>query len=189
MLHAHPNRVGKRWLLLPVSAGVFIGLACQQEAKPILPTAMRKQVAPQSSVYEQVEQMPVYPGGSEQLLADLNARVEPLFPMAAARAANLNGKVTLDYVVDAAGVMRTVVVKQAAAPKPGQEVVAQKASEAGLQAVRGLKTQWKPGYHDGKAVAVRGTLTLIFQSQLYTITGGVHKPNQGRWYSLIWLVR
>jgi len=188
MLYAHLVRIGKRWLLLPVSAGAFIGLACQQEVEPSTSSALNRQPVFQAPVYEQVAQTPMYPGGSSQLLKDLHTQVKPLFPSTAAKAADLNGKVLIDYVVDAAGIMRTAIIKQAVTPEPGQEIVAQQASEAALKAVQGLKAHWKPGYQNGGAVAVRGTLTLIFQSQPYTITGGSHKPSQGKWYSLIWLV-
>jgi len=103
-----------------------------------------------SEIYRSVEQMPRYPGGEAALMKYLGANIR--YPEDAAKN-NIEGRVVLQFVVEADGSIGEVKVVRSVDPSLDAE------------AVRVIKSipKFTPGRHDGKAVAVWYTIPVSFQ--------------------------
>ena len=104
------------------------------------------------TVFEVVEYMPEYPGGIAALMKYLGENMR--YPVSA-QEAKMQGRVTVEFVVDKEGKVK--------APKVLRSVD----KELDAEAVRlvGTLPDWKPGMQKGQTVAVRYTIPVMFRLQ------------------------
>ena len=103
-------------------------------------------------VYDVVEQMPSFPGGSKALMEYLDKNIK--YPVSAQKNL-LEGRVILQFIVDKKGRLSDIKVAKKVEPSLDAE------------AVRVVKSmpRWNPGIEKGKAVKVRYTLPVTFRLQ------------------------
>jgi len=131
---------GTRMLIFTLSAAcLFILLSCNQ----------RGLVRSHEKVYEMVEQMPEYPGGSQEMLKFVASSVR--YPVKA-QENRIQGKVFVGFVVGRDGLVKDVKVVRGVDPLLDEE------------SVRVVNTfpVWTPGKQKGKLAAVRYTLPINF---------------------------
>ena len=106
--------------------------------------------SPEPKVYDMVEKMPSFPGGSEALKEYLKKNTRYPNPDAC-----IQGRVVVVFVVDEKGNLSDVKVARSVEPSLDAE------------AVRVVKSmpRWNPGIEKGKAVKVRYTLPVTFRLQ------------------------
>lgn len=173
-----------RWLVVPASVVLLAATACEQTTTPEKPAvadaaeshtvppapAIDTQVAPPpptpgvrnllyTKVYQYVEQMPRYQGGPEHLLADVQKQLH--YP-AAAKAAKLQGKVFVGFVVSEKGRVQDVELKKGMNAPAGLEAVARQMDKAAMVAVQTLPGKWTPGQQSGNPVPVAFTIPVTF---------------------------
>jgi len=102
-----------------------------------------------NGVYNEVEEMPEYPGGVNALMSEIAANVK--YPEEAKKN-GIQGKVYVSFVVDEQGKVTNAKIER------GVEASLDKES---LRVVNGLKT-WKPGKEKGKAVKVAYTIPINY---------------------------
>ena len=104
--------------------------------------------SPEPKVYDMVEKMPSFPGGSEALKEYLKKNTRYPNPDAC-----IQGRVVGVFVVDEKGNLSDVKVARSLEPSLDAE------------AVRVVKSmpRWNPGMQNGKAVKVRYTLPVTFR--------------------------
>ena len=104
--------------------------------------------SPEPKVYDMVEKMPSFPGGSEALKEYLKKNTRYPNPDAC-----IQGRVVVVFVVDEKGNLSDVKVARSVEPSLDAE------------AVRIVKSmpRWNPGIEKGKAVKVRYTLPVTFR--------------------------
>ena len=104
--------------------------------------------SPEPKVYDMVEKMPSFPGGSEALKEYLKKNTRYPNPDAC-----IQGRVVVVFVVDEKGNLSDVKVARSVEPYLDAE------------AVRVVKSmpRWNPGIEKGKAVKVRYTLPVTFR--------------------------
>ena len=104
--------------------------------------------SPEPKVYDMVEKMPSFPGGSEALKEYLKKNTRYPNPDAC-----IQGRVVAVFVVDEKGNLSDVKVARSVEPSLDAE------------AVRVVKSmpRWNPGIEKGKAVKVRYTLPVTFR--------------------------
>ena len=104
--------------------------------------------SPEPKVYDMVEKMPSFPGGSEALKEYLKKNTRYPNPDAC-----IQGRVVVVFVVDEKGNLSDVKVARGMEPSLDAE------------AVRVVKSmpRWNPGIEKGKAVKVRYTLPVTFR--------------------------
>ncbi len=107
---------------------------------------------PPQVVFETVDEMPVFPGGSSELMAYLAKNIR--YPVLA-QEAGTEGRVIVQFVIGADG--------KVTSPK----VVRSIQKDLDAEAIRLCKNMpvWQPGKHNGKAVAVRYTVPILFKLQ------------------------
>jgi TonB family protein len=177
----------RRWkqcAFLPIGMMALGITACEQKAarvKPVAKDAAESRAVPPSSaidpqvapppptpgvrnlldtkVYQYVDQMPRYQGGPEHLLADVTKQIR--YP-AAAKAAKLQGKVFVAFVVSEEGRVQDVQLQKGITASPHLEAAAQQINEAAVAAVQALPGKWTPGQQNGNAVPVAFTIPVNF---------------------------
>lgn len=181
MLTSHsPVRRWKQWLLLPLSAALLLLAACEKSAETPAVSAQKSTSdqtmppppPPPPPVYSYVEQMPEYPGGQAQLLADIGKLV--VYP-ATALAEKLEGRVFVKFIVAPDGILQAAQLQKGIdyeVKYPGADgqqqttrittPAAQALNEAALKAIRNLPGKWKPGRQNGQPVAVFYTVPITF---------------------------
>ena len=104
--------------------------------------------SPEPKVYDMVEKMPSFPGGSEALKEYLKKNTRYPNPDAC-----IQGRVVVVFVVDEKGNLSDIKVARSVEPSLDAE------------AVRVVKSmpRWNPGIEKGKAVKVRYTLPVTFR--------------------------
>ncbi|HEX8348551.1 MAG TPA: M56 family metallopeptidase [Hymenobacter sp.] len=156
----------KQWLLLPVSAVLFISMACVQATEPVIP-AVGELASSKPKVYEHVEQMPVYPGGNSKLFSDITQYGihdgRHLYSRTTI-ASQVQGRLIVRFVVAEDGTVRTVDFKKATPSLTGPEAAVKEVQQAALAAVQNLPGTWTPGRHAGKPVPV--TLAVVCDMNL-----------------------
>ena len=102
------------------------------------------------NIFDVVEQMPEFPGGMDEMMKYLSMNVR--YPEAAKKA-GLQGRVVVQFVVEADGSVSNA------------EVVRSVNEELDAEAVRVIEKmpKWKPGMQDGKAVRVRYNIPIAFR--------------------------
>ena len=179
---AAPVHRWKRWLPLPLSAGLLLLVACEQDLENAIPPPPPPTLTPASNqlvpppppppAYTYVEQMPEYAGGQEKLLADVGKLVK--YP-AVALAEKIEGRVFVKFIIGADGAMQAIHLHKGIgtavvnSDTPGEEQVesaatpgAQALNETALNTVRHLPGKWTPGRQNGKAVAVHYIVPITF---------------------------
>ena len=106
--------------------------------------------SPEPKVYDMVEKMPSFPGGSEALKEYLKKNTRYPNPDAC-----IQGRVVVVFVVDEKGNLSDVKVARSVEPSLDAEAV---------RVVESMP-RWNPGIEKGKAVKVRYTLPVTFRLQ------------------------
>lgn len=103
-------------------------------------------------VFDMVEQMPSFPGGQEALMKYIGNHLR--YP-AIAQEQGVQGRVICQFVVGKDGQVRDVVVVRTLDPSCDKEAV---------RVLSGMP-KWIPGKQNGKAVAVKYTVPIVFRLQ------------------------
>lgn len=106
-----------------------------------------------TQVYQMVEQMPEFPGGSNGLMTYLRNSI--IYPQEA-RDANIQGKCFVTFVVDSNGKIKDARVQKSS----GNEAL----DKESVRVVESMP-RWTPGKQNGKNVAVQYTLPIMFRLQ------------------------
>ena len=106
-----------------------------------------------TQVYQVVEQMPEFPGGSNGLMTYLRNCI--IYPQEA-RDANIQGKCFVTFVVDSNGKIKDARVQKSS----GNEAL----DKESVRVVESMP-RWTPGKQNGKNVAVQYTLPIMFRLQ------------------------
>lgn len=106
----------------------------------------------QGEVYDMVEQQPLFPGGSKELMAWLGQNLR--YPVKA-QENGIQGRVICQFVITKEGKVADIKIMRGVSPELDEE------------AVRVIKAMpaWTPGKQDGQAVNVRYTLPVTFRLQ------------------------
>ena len=104
-------------------------------------------------VYQVVEQMPEFPGGTNGMMTFLRNSI--IYPQEA-RDANIQGKCFVTFVVDSNGKIKDARVQKSS----GNEAL----DKESVRVVESMP-QWTPGKQNGKNVAVQYTLPIMFRLQ------------------------
>lgn len=104
----------------------------------------------EEKVFDVVEQMPAFPGGMDEMMKYLSMNVR--YPEAAKKA-GLQGRVVVQFVVEADGSVSNA------------KVVRSVNEDLDVEAVRVIEKMpnWKPGMQNGKAVRVRYNIPIAFR--------------------------
>ena len=103
-------------------------------------------------VFDMVEQMPSFPGGQGELMKYISKNLR--YP-AIAQENGIQGRVICQFVVGKDGQVRDVVVVRTLDPSCDKEAV---------RVLSGMP-KWIPGKQNGKAVAVKYTVPIVFRLQ------------------------
>ena len=106
-----------------------------------------------TQVYQAVEQMPEFPGGSNGLMTYLRNSI--IYPQEA-RDANIQGKCFVTFVVDSNGKIKDARVQKSS----GNEAL----DKESVRVVESMP-RWTPGKQNGKNVAVQYTLPIMYRLQ------------------------
>lgn len=107
-------------------------------------------VQDEPTIFEIVEQMPSFPGGAAEMMRYIGENMK--YPVVA-QESNIQGRVTIRFVVSATGDIDDVQVVRSLDPSCDRE------------AIRVVKSmpRWTPGRQNGKNVAVYFTLPVLFR--------------------------
>ena len=111
--------------------------------------ASRAEIAPKDSIYAAVDVMPEFPGGMQAMMEFLKNNLR--YPEEL-RAKGTQGNVVVQFVVDKEGSLTDVQVLRSVHPQMDAEAI---------RVVKAMP-RWKPGMQDGKAVAVKYTVPVVF---------------------------
>ncbi|SNR29240.1 MULTISPECIES: energy transducer TonB [Hymenobacter] len=104
-----------------------------------------------AEVYTYTEQMPVYPGGQEQLLKDISRWTK--YPAVSLRNRH-QGKVFVKFVVGADGLVDDIRIETGVTPE---------LDAAALAAIRSMRSvRFRPGFQNWRAVSVHFTVPITF---------------------------
>ena len=106
----------------------------------------------EGQVFEVVEQMPSFPGGTEGLMRYLSKNIK--YPVGAQKAGT-QGRVVVEEIIDANGNVTNPKVSQGVDPLLDAEAIR----------VTANMPKWQPGTQRGQAVNVRYTFPIIFRLQ------------------------
>ena len=114
----------------------------------------QKTVVSQSnqSVYDQVEQMPEFPGGMPAMIEFLQTNLK--YPKDAIKQ-QVGGRVMVMFVVETDGTLSNVRVARKVFPSLDKEAV---------RVVKAMP-KWKPGKEKGRPVRVNFTLPVVFSTK------------------------
>lgn len=115
-------------------------------------SAGEKPKVDENRVYDVVEQMPSFPGGSSKLMTYLSQNIK--YPVVAEEH-GIQGRVVVQFVVERDGSISDVKIVNSADPLLNSE------------AVRVIKSmpKWTPGKQDGQPVRVKYTIPVTFKLQ------------------------
>ena len=135
---------------IPVIALALLAFANPTTNSAVIESSASQDNAPQSKVYDSVEQMPEFPGGMEALIDFLSSNVH--YPENAVKN-DVEGRVLVQFVIEKTGEIGDV------------KVVRSVDEELDAEAVRVVKSmpKFEPGRINGKAVAVWYTLPIMFK--------------------------
>lgn len=126
-------------------------LMCAMALICLVTANAQKTVVSQSNqnVYDEVEQMPEFPGGMEAMINFIQTNIK--YPKDAIKQ-EVSGRVMVMFVVETDGSLSNVRVARKVFPSLDAE------------AVRVIKTmpKWKPGKEKGKVVRVNYTMPVVF---------------------------
>jgi len=101
-------------------------------------------------VYEEVEEMPEFPGGMEALMKYLSTNIK--YPKDAVKQ-KIEGRVMVTFIVDTDGSISDVKTVKTVYPSIDKESV---------RVVKKMP-KWKPGKKDGRPVRVQYALPIVFR--------------------------
>lgn len=146
--------------LIPVCAALsFICMSFSmrsfKDTRPSSPsvTVFNQEIRDTGRVFTSVEQNPQYPGGERNLLFDLSAYLSNHYPREAKKN-NIQGRVTINFIVEADGQISNLRVLKGAELGGGL-------AEAALRAVQKLK-RFTPGKQGGVPVRVSYSVPITF---------------------------
>jgi TonB family protein len=157
----------KTWIVILLAVSLFTITSCNQkkltkssvsrvntEQKKLTksPISRVNTEQTQEKVYQEVEQMPEFPGGNAELRNFLMHSVR--YPIDAMKN-KIQGKVFVSFVVGKDGFVKDAKVARGADPLLDAEA---------LRVVKSFP-QWKPGKEKGKDVAVEFTIPIDFKLQ------------------------
>ena len=119
-------------------------------AAPPPPPAPKPEVA--TKVFDVVEEMPSFPGGSAALMSYLSSNTK--YPVVA-QENGVQGRVLVSFVVERDGSISDVKVARSVDPSLDREA----------QRVVKSMPKWKPGKQNGSAVRVKYTVPVVFRLQ------------------------
>ena len=119
-------------------------------ADPPPPPAPKPEVA--TKVFDVVEEMPSFPGGSAALMSYLSSNTK--YPVVA-QENGVQGRVIVSFVVERDGSISDVKVARSVDPSLDREA----------QRVVKSMPKWKPGKQNGSAVRVKYTVPVVFRLQ------------------------
>lgn len=131
---------------------LFAVFACDQKRLAKSDTNHKYQIQNNEKVYQEVEQMPEYPGGTGELQKFLMNSVK--YPFDAMKN-KIQGRVFVSFVVGKDGVVKNVSIVRGADPLIDAEA---------LRVVKSFP-KWTPGKERGKIVAVQYTVPINFVLQ------------------------
>jgi periplasmic protein TonB len=109
---------------------------------------------PKDEIFLFVDQMPVFPGGEDALLRFLASTVR--YPSDALHN-NIDGRVFVQFVIDAKGKVTNVTIIRSVHPSLDREA---------LRVVNSMP-DWTPGMQNGRRVRVSYTVPIMFKLQTY----------------------
>jgi len=147
------NRVRVKILIGMLLAICLLAVSsCDQKRLAKSETGHKYQMQNNEKVYEEVDQMPEYPGGMVEMQKYLISSVR--YP-AEAHQKGIQGKVFVSFVVGKDGVVKNVTIARGADPLLDAEAIR----------VVTRFPQWTPGLEKGKKVAVQYTVPINFVLQ------------------------
>lgn len=158
MLHSRSARSWKRWLVLPLSTGLLVTLACAQGPEPPASLVNTQTIDDTVYAYQQVEQVPIYETGTSKLFHDLTAQAKPAQYSRATIYSKFKGRLTIKFTVTENGSMQGVAIDQSSSTLAGAAAAVKEAQEKILAAVRNLPGHWTPGRQANLAVPVVVTI-------------------------------
>jgi len=135
-----------------VALCLFFVVACDQKRLAKSDTVHKYHIQNKEKVYEEVDQMPEYPGGMTEMQKYLMSSVR--YPIDAMNR-NIQGKVFASFVVGKDGIVKNVNIARGADPLLDAEA---------LRVVKSFP-KWTPGMEKGKKVAVQYTVPINFKLQ------------------------
>lgn len=109
-------------------------------------------VPEEGTIFEVVEQMPEYPGGMPAMMEFISKNIK--YP-AAAQQAKIQGRVTIQFIVNTEGNIINPRVLRSADPQLDAEAIR----------LTTIMPKWKPGMQRGQAVNVKYTVPIMFRLQ------------------------
>ena len=106
-----------------------------------------------STIYNSVQEPPVYPGGMSNFARYLGASIR--YPMYS-REHNIQGRVIIQFIVEKDGRLSNIHILRSVSPDIDQEA---------MRVMQGCPN-WVPGTQSGKPVRVKFTIPLNFQLQV-----------------------
>ena len=106
----------------------------------------------EGTIFEVVEQMPEYPGGMPAMMEFISKNIK--YP-AAAQQAKIQGRVTIQFIVNTEGNIINPRVLRSADPLLDAEAIR----------LTTIMPKWKPGMQRGQAVNVKYTVPIMFRLQ------------------------
>lgn len=106
----------------------------------------------EATVFEVVEQMPEYPGGMSAMMEFIGKNIK--YPVAAQKA-KIQGRVTIQFIVNTEGNIINPRVLRSADPLLDAEAIR----------LTTIMPKWKPGMQRGQAVNVKYTVPIMFRLQ------------------------
>ena len=109
-------------------------------------------VPEEGTIFEVVEQMPEYPGGMPAMMEFISKNIK--YPVAAQKA-KIQGRVTIQFIVNTEGNIINPRVLRSADPLLDAEAIR----------LTTIMPKWKPGMQRGQAVNVKYTVPIMFRLQ------------------------
>jgi periplasmic protein TonB len=131
---------------------ILVVVSCDQKRLAKSETSSKYQMIDNEKVYQEVDQMPEYPGGTLEMQKYLVSSVK--YPVDAMKN-KIQGKVFVSFVVGKDGVVKNVTIARGADPLLDAEA---------LRVVKSFP-KWIPGKEKGKIVAVQYTVPINFVLQ------------------------
>jgi len=157
MLQARSARSWKRWLVLPLGAGLLVIMACTQAPEVVTPVGS-EQTASGTKTYQHVDLVPIYETGTSKLFSDLTAQAKPAHYSRATIYSKFKGRITIQFTVTENGSMQGVAIDQNSSTLTGAAAAVKEVQEKTLAAVQNLPGHWTPGRQAGQAVPVVVTI-------------------------------
>lgn len=107
-------------------------------------------IAEDKTIYEEVEEMPSFPGGKDSMLHYLANNIK--YPIEAAMQ-HIQGRVVVSFIIEPDGTLSKVRIKESVCPSINAEA---------KRVVKAMP-RWIPGKKNGKAVRVRYSVPITFK--------------------------